>query len=80
MKMDVYFLIFEDDTSGGDTYGGGRYLYCPIPDNNNKTIIDFNKAFTPPCGFTEYATCLLPTKENTLDVEILAGEKYSEDH
>jgi uncharacterized protein (DUF1684 family) len=75
-----YFLIFADETTGGDTYGGGRYLYCKKADQDNMTWIDFNKAYTPPCGFTEYATCLLPTRENTLSVEILAGEKYLFDH
>ena len=73
---DDFFLIFADQTTGGDTYGGGRYLYCPRPDENGITYIDFNKGYSPPCGFTEYATCLLPSKENTLDLEIKAGEKY----
>ena len=77
---DDYFVIFADETTGGDTYGGGRYLYCPKQDSDNKTIIDFNKSFTPPCGFTEFATCLLPSKENTLKLSILAGEKYLFDH
>lgn len=77
LGMEYLFLIFADETTGGDTYGGGRYLYAKGPDENGKTIIDFNKAHTPPCGFTSYATCLLPSKENTMDIEVLAGEKYS---
>jgi len=77
---DHFFLIFADETSGGETYGGGRYLYCPRPDSSGTTFIDFNKAFTPPCGFTEFATCLLPTEENTFDFAILSGEKYGFDH
>lgn len=78
---DQFFIIFADETTGGETYGGGRYLYIPKPDNGStKCIIDFNKSYTPPCGFTEYATCLLPSKENTLSVEIKAGEMYLFDH
>ncbi len=76
-----FFIIFADETTGGETYGGGRYLYSPKPQNgSNQCIIDFNKAYTPPCGFTEFATCLLPSRENTLEVEITAGETYHFDH
>ncbi len=75
-----YFLIFSDHTTGDTTYGGGRYLYCPRENAEGLTIIDFNKAFTPPCGFTTYATCLLPLPENKLDIAIEAGEKYDDHH
>ncbi len=77
---DHLFLIFADETSGAETYGGGRYLYCKRPDTSGNTFIDFNKAFTPPCGFTAFATCLLPTRENTFDVKIEAGEMYTDEH
>ncbi len=74
------FLIFADSTTGEATYGGGRYLYCPRPDANGRTIIDFNKAHNPPCAFTEFATCLLPRAEDNLPVAVLAGEKNYGDH
>ena len=77
---DDFFLIFADETTSGETYGGGRYLYCSRPDENNETFIDFNKSYTPPCGFTSFATCLLPWKENTIPIEIKAGEKYLFEH
>ena len=77
---DDLFLIFADETTSGETYGGGRYLYCSRPDENSETYIDFNKSYTPPCGFTSFATCLLPWKENTIPIEIEAGEKYLFDH
>jgi uncharacterized protein (DUF1684 family) len=69
------FLIFADKTTGETTYGGGRYLYCSRAGADGRTIIDFNKAYNPPCAFTEFATCLLPRVENTLPITILAGEK-----
>lgn len=72
-----YFVMFYDKTSGHSTYGSGRYLYVPVPDQNGKTIVDFNKAFNPPCAFTEFATCLFPHKENRLPIFIKAGEKFS---
>ncbi len=78
---DELFLIFSDDTTGELTYGGGRYLSCPRPNDKGITIIDFNKSYNPPCAFTEYATCLLPRPENHLPLELLVGEKaYGEHH
>lgn len=75
------FLVFADLTSGEETYGAGRFLYVDKPDSNNNVIIDFNKSYNPPCAFTKFATCPLPTDENKLRVRITAGEKnYGETH
>lgn len=70
-----FFIVFGDETSGMETYGGGRFLYCPVPDENGKLVIDFNKAYNPPCAFTPYATCPLPHRENMLSLRVEAGEK-----
>ena len=75
-----FFMIFADATTGEETYGGGRYLYIPRPTPKGKTIVDFNKAYNPPCVFTDYATCLLPPAENRLELAIRAGEKNYGDH
>lgn len=72
-----YFVMFYDQTSGHSTYGSGRYLYVDIPDKMGNTYVDFNKAFNPPCAFTEFATCLFPHKENRLPIFVKAGEKFS---
>lgn len=69
------FIVFADLTSGEETYGAGRFLYTDFPDSNNIVILDFNKAYNPPCAFSKYATCPLPPKENYLKVRITAGEK-----
>lgn len=74
-KDDKFFIIFGDQTNGETTYGGGRYLYIPTPDENNTTYIDFNKSYNPPCVFTKYATCPLPPAQNKLPIAIPAGEK-----
>jgi uncharacterized protein (DUF1684 family) len=68
------FYIFRDATSGKETYPAGRFLYSDLP-NNGKVVLDFNKAYNPPCAFTPFATCPLPPKENRLTVRIEAGEK-----
>ncbi len=68
------FLVFADRTSGKETYGAARFLYTDPP-KDGKVILDFNKAYNPPCAFTPYATCPLPTPQNRLNVRVTAGEK-----
>ena len=74
---DGYFVMFYDKTSGHSTYGSGRYLYVDVPNEDGIVRLDFNKAYNPPCAFTEFATCLFPHKENRLPIFVNAGEKFS---
>jgi uncharacterized protein (DUF1684 family) len=71
-----YFMIIADKTSGKETYPAGRYLYVDPPDVSGRMVIDFNKAYSPPCAFTKFATCPLPPRQNRLPFPIEAGEKY----
>ena len=71
------FIIFADATSGRETYGAGRYLYADPPDASGKVVVDFNKAYSPPCAFTNYATCPLPPEQNKLPLRVEAGEKFA---
>ncbi len=73
---DRFFLIFADLTTGKTTYPSGRYLYADAPGADGITILDFNKAHSPPCAFTSFATCPLPSRQNRMKVAIEAGEKY----
>ena len=68
------FYVFRDQTSAKETYGAGRFLYSAMPAGGH-VVLDFNKAYNPPCAFTPYATCPLPPPENRLAVRIEAGEK-----
>ena len=78
---DKLFLIIADQTSGEETYGGGRFIYVSKPDSTGTILLDFNKAYNPPCVFTKYATCPLPPLQNYLKLKIEAGEKvYGEGH
>ncbi len=71
-----YFLVFADQTSGKETYGAARFLYIDPPaPGSNTVVIDFNKAYNPPCAFTPYATCPLAPPENRLGFRVTAGEK-----
>ncbi len=69
------FLIFADRTSGHGSYGAGRYLDAPAPDAGGRMVVDFNRAYNPPCAFTAFATCPLPPPGNRLDLAVAAGEK-----
>lgn len=69
------FTLFKDSTTGQTAYGAGRYLLTEKVDNG-KVVIDFNRAYNPPCSVTAYATCTLPPSQNTLPVAIEAGEIY----
>jgi uncharacterized protein (DUF1684 family) len=71
------FIVFGDETNGESTYGAGRFVYAPFPDAQGNVLLDFNKAFNPPCAFTPFATCPLPPAPNQLPLAITAGEKFS---
>ncbi|HEY6186689.1 MAG TPA: DUF1684 domain-containing protein [Pyrinomonadaceae bacterium] len=75
------FVIFKDETSGKETYGAGRYLYTDPANASGTVLLDFNKAYNPPCAFTTYATCPLPPSQNRLALRVEAGEKqYAKPH
>ena len=74
------FVIFKDTTSRDETYPAGRYLYIPKPGADGQAVLDFNKAYNPPCAFTPFATCPLPPPQNRLDLRIDAGEKKYAEH
>jgi uncharacterized protein (DUF1684 family) len=74
------FLIFGDETNGVETYGGGRFLYASPADKDGRVVVDFNKAYNPPCVFTPYATCPLPPRQNRLALRVEAGEKKFGNH
>ncbi|MDQ2702160.1 MAG: DUF1684 domain-containing protein [Pseudomonadota bacterium] len=78
---DELFLVFADRTNGHGSYPAGRFLYTPMPDARGRVTLDFNQAYSPPCAFTDFATCPLPPQENRLDLAIEAGEKaYRKPH
>jgi len=70
------FVPFMDNTNGGSTYEGGRYIDLSIEDiKDGKIKIDFNKAYNPYCAYSNGYRCPQPPKENILDINIEAGEK-----
>lgn len=77
-------LVFSDlSTRDADpelrTYGSGRFLMVQwAPGANSEidgeVILDFNKAFIPPCGFSDAYNCPLPPAQNRINTRIQAGE------
>ena len=76
---DQLFFIFGDLSNRDETYGAGRFLYAAMP-KDGKVVLDFNRAYNPPCAFTSFATCPLPPPQNRLKVRVEAGEKRYGDH
>ena len=73
-EPDTLFFVIADRTSGKETYGAARFLYADLP-KDGKVVLDFNRAYNPPCAFTSYATCPLAPPENRMDIAVTAGEK-----
>jgi len=73
------FFVFADETNKTETYGAGRFLYASPPENGS-VVLDFNRAYNPPCAFTPFATCPLPPKQNRLALKVEAGEKRIGSH
>ena len=69
------WFIFADRTTGHGTYGAGRYLYSDGMPENGHLMVDFNKAYNPPCAFNPYSTCPIPPQRNRMDLWVRAGEK-----
>ena len=69
------FTMVSDETTGNETYGGGRYIYLDLPETDDLVTLDFNYLYNPPCAYSEFTTCLYPPRQNVLPFKILAGEE-----
>lgn len=75
-KKHTLFIKFKDLTSSRETYPPSRYYYTEPVGEGGKVVIDFNYAYSPPCAFTPYATCLFAPPQNHLPFRVEAGEIY----
>jgi uncharacterized protein len=74
-------LVFGDETNGVETYGSGRFLYVQrepgaAAGEAGDVVLDFNRAFVPPCGFSAQYNCPLPPVSNRFPLPVRAGEKH----
>jgi hypothetical protein len=76
-----FFLSFRDATSGGETYGAGRYVLDTAKgadlgaDGDGRLVVDFNFSYQPSCSYDPQWSCPLPPRENWLTIPIRAGER-----
>ena len=75
-KTHKLYIKFRDETSKKETYPPCRYYYTEPVGEDGKVMLDFNFAYSPPCAFTEYATCIFASQQNTLPFRVEAGEIY----
>ncbi len=73
-SADSLMIVFRDQTSGKETYGAGRFLSLPMPRGRN-LILDFNRAYNPPCAWNPHTLCPLPSKFNHLPISVSAGAR-----
>ena len=77
---DELFIVFKDQSNGSDTYGPGRFLNVPMPNvkpgESSEIVLDFNRAYNPPCAFSAHTLCPLAPAKNRLPFRISAGETY----
>jgi len=72
-------LVFADQTTGTETRPPCRFLYiAPPEDLRTKTTVsvDFNRAFLPPCSFSNEYNCPLPPAGHRFPVRVDAGESW----
>ena len=69
-------LVFADGTTGRESYAPGRFLrFAPPASGEGEVELDFNRAFIPPCGFSDFYSCPIPPAENRVSAPIRAGER-----
>ena len=75
-RSHALFIKFRDETSSKETYPPSRYYYTEPVAEDGKVVVDFNFSYSPPCAFTEYATCIFAPPQNKLPFRVEAGEMY----
>jgi len=69
------WFVFADATNGRTTKQF-RFLALDAPDANGSVVVDFNRAYLPPCAFSDAYLCPLPPPENRLGFAVTAGETF----
>lgn len=73
------FFVFGDRTNGRETYPAGRFLYTDAPGDDGHIVLDFNRAYSPPCAFNDFSTCPVASPRNRLPIRIEVGELFNRD-
>ena len=78
-SSDRLFFVFGDRTNGRETYPAGRFLYAADPGEDGRLVLDFNRAYSPPCAFNDFSTCPVASPRNRLPIRVPAGELFDRD-
>jgi uncharacterized protein (DUF1684 family) len=73
------FFVFGDRTNGEETYPAGRFLYTAMPGEDGRMVLDFNRAYSPPCAFNDFSTCPVASPRDRLPIRVTAGELLNPD-
>lgn len=65
--------VIADGTSGTESYRF-RFLGMPAPGADGSVRVDFNRAYLPPCAFSDQYVCPLPPPNNRFATPVRAGE------
>jgi uncharacterized protein (DUF1684 family) len=65
--------VIADGTSGTESYRF-RFLGMPAPGPDGVVRVDFNRAYLPPCAFSDEYVCPLPPPNNRFRTPVRAGE------
>jgi len=74
-------LVFADRTTGTGTRPPSRFLLIEPPGEGlghpGPVVLDFNRAFLPPCAFSDEFNCPLPPVHHRLSADVTAGETWA---
>ncbi len=72
-------LVFADATTGSATKPPCRFLLVEAPEEGGPVELDFNRAYLPPCAFSDQFSCPLPPPGHRLEVAVTAGETWPDE-
>ena len=67
------WIVFADPVTA-DAKPFFRFLSTEAPAPDGTLTLDFNRAYLPPCSFTDHYVCPVPPRGNTLETPVRAGE------
>jgi len=74
-------LVLADGTTGTGSRPPSRFLLIPPPETGlgqtGAVVVDFNRAFLPPCAFSDEFNCPLPPAHHRLAADVTAGETWA---
>lgn len=74
-QPDGRLLVTFADATNGTTTRQFRFLKLE-PDADARVVVDLNRAYLPPCAFTDHYLCPVPPAQNRLPFAVEAGETH----